>query len=171
MFDKARPQLWPGVGLRRSRNPVWPDFGIKYQPIFPKVAQKVGTAAFTYKVVLFKIAKKSLNISATFVWQLLIKNFLKMTNLVTLEEPDVEVVVKVVHISWRLIHLLTKVWSLNIGDPLPSPRYFLNFCTTTAKSNNNDITILGFVKKLSIVGTDIHCILGCKTLCRYLNWK
>ena len=110
--------------------------------------------------MLFKIAKKSLNISATFVWQLVIQNFLKMTNLVTLEEPDVEVVVKVVHISWRLIHLLTNVWSLNIGDPLPSPRYFLNCCTTTAKSNNNDITILGFVKKLSIVGTDIHFLLN-----------
>ena len=41
-----------------DKAPVWPDAGIKSNPNFPIIAQKVTKAVIPAKVTYFKVAKK-----------------------------------------------------------------------------------------------------------------
>ena len=54
-------------------------------PIFPKAVQK-DTEDFYFKCGVFKIAQRSSNTWATFVWKYFAKNFQKSTILATLNE-------------------------------------------------------------------------------------
>ena len=63
---------------------MWPDADIKSRPNFPKVAQNVAKAVFTWNWMFFKIVQKSLYIWAIFVITIFTQNFKKSPNLVTL---------------------------------------------------------------------------------------
>ena len=57
-------------------------------PISQKVAQILDTIVFTLKVMLFKMPKQFPNIWATFIKKMVVKNFQKSLNLVTLAAAE-----------------------------------------------------------------------------------